>query len=387
MPDIDTSLGKPDRRSKPKSGLSESETAGVDKNAEASGVSSDKMVAVYDRDEVERQITLAWGFEPRLEEFYGPPPALGPDEGPRVEKLLAILNDPRGPDRSLLFGTPRLQNTLSQVHAQCPAFTEVVALYERAVALSAMTGAPVSVPPVLLLGEPGIGKTHASKAIAKALGVDIHAFSCATSSDAQALLVGHPPSWRGARTGILTEAMIASVSAQPAVLFDEVDKFMTHHTEQPYAVLLSALEPENACAMRDEYLQVSFNVANALFILTANDAGQIPDFIMDRVLAFHIAPPSGDALVVIARNIVGDVVDTLRGGVALPDEAILWRLARTNPRGIKKVAKLAYGFAAAAGRGRMTLADIEAAEAVATSHFKPDRIGFLTSGRGRWPTS
>lgn len=384
MPEIDTSLGKPNRRSKPTSRCTEAETARVDGNAEASGVSSDKTIAVFDRDEVERQITLAWGFEPRLEEYYGPPPALGPDEGPRVEKLLAILNDVRGPHRSLLFGTPSLQNALAQVHAQCPAFGEVVALYERAVALSAMTRAPVSVPPVLLLGDPGIGKTHASKSIATALGVDIHAFSCATSSDAQALLVGHPPSWRGARTGILTEAMIASVSAQPAVLFDEVDKFMTHHTEQPYAVLLAALEPENACAMRDEYLQVPFNVANALFILTANDAGQIPDFIMDRVLAFHIAPPSGDALVAIARNIVADVVDALRGGVELPAEAILCRLARTNPRGIKKVAKLAYGFAAAAGRDRMSLADIEAAEAVATGNSRPAQFGFLTSGRGRW---
>ncbi len=385
MPDIHTSRGKPNRRSKPTSGCTEAEHARVDENADASAVSSDKMIAVYDRSEVERQVTLAWGFEPRLEEFYGPPPSLGPDEGPRVEKLLSILNDPRGPDRSLLFGTPSLQNALSQVHAQCPAFSEVVALYERAVALSAMTGAPVSAPPVLLLGEPGIGKTHASKSIAKALGVDIHAFSCATSSDAQALLVGHPPSWRGARTGILTEAMIASVSAQPAVLFDEVDKFMTHHTEQPYAVLLSALEPENAGAMRDEYLQVPFNVANALFILTANDAGQIPDFIMDRVLAFHIAPPSGDALVAIARNIVGDVVNSLRGGVALPDEVTIRRLARTNPRGIKKIAKLAYGFAAAAGRGRMALADIEAAEAVAAGASKPARIGFLTSARGHRP--
>lgn len=105
------------------------------------------------------------------------------------------------------------------------------------------------------------------------------------------------------------------------------------------------------------------------------------------MLAFHIAPPSGDALVAIARNIVVDVVDTLRGGVALPDEATIHRLARTNPRGIKKIAKLAYGFAAAAGRSRMALADIEAAEAVATSHSKPARIGFLTSGKGRWPTS
>jgi ATP-dependent Lon protease len=342
----------------------------------------DITIPIFDRDEVERQVTLAWGFEPRLEEYLGPPPALGPEEGPRVDRLLSMLKDLRGSQRALLFGTPRLREALAQVHPACPAFGEVISLYERAAALSAMTGAPVSVPPVLLLGEPGIGKTHASKAIAAALGVDIHAFSCATSSDAQALLVGHPPTWRGARPGVLTEAMIASASAQPCVLLDEVDKFMTHPTEQPYAVLLSALEPENARAMRDEYLQVPFNVAEAFFILTANDAGQIPGFIMDRVLAFQIAPPSGDALVSIARNIVVDVVASLRGGISMPEDVVLHRLARSNPRGIKKLVRLAYGFAAAAGRGRLELVDIDAAEAVATGTTKLARIGFLTSENG-----
>lgn len=382
MTKTDTAKGKLNLNRSGGKGRVEPVTAEIDKADEGPAVSLDSMIPIYDRNEVERQITLAWGFEPRLEEYYGPRPTLGPDEGPRIDKLLAILGDLRGPQRALLFGTPPLREALAKVHDKCPAFGEVIALYERAVALSEMTGAPVSVPPVLLLGEPGIGKTHASKEVATALGVDIHAFSCATSSDAQALLVGHPPTWRGGRAGILTEAMIASVSAQPAVLFDEVDKFMTHHTEQPYAVLLSALEAENACALRDEYLQIPFDVSRAFYILTANDSGQIPAFIMDRVLAFHIAPPGGDALVAIARNIVVDVVDSLRGGVAVPEDVVLRRLATTNPRGIKKLAKLAYGFAAAAGRCRMELADIDAAEAVATGASKPARIGFLTAEKG-----
>lgn len=382
MTKTETAPRKPKPARSGRKGRIDCVTADVQETGGVPAVSPASTIPVYDRDEVERQITLAWGFEPRLEEYYGPRPTLTPDEQARIEKLLAMLGDPRGSQRALLFGSPQLREALAQVHAKCPAFGEVIALYERAVALSAMTGAPVSVPPVLLLGEPGIGKTHASKAIATALGVDIHAFSCATSSDAQALLVGHPPTWRGARPGVLTEAMIASTSAQPAVLFDEVDKFTTHATEQPYAVLLSALEPENACALKDEYLQIPFDVSRALFILTANDASQIPNFIMDRVLAFNIASPAGDALVAIARNIVVDVVDALRGGVALPDYAVLQRLARTNPRGIKKLARLAFGFAAAAGRGRMELTDIDAAEAVATGACKPARIGFLTTGKG-----
>lgn len=381
MTKIDTAPRKPKPVRSGRKARVEPVTADVQETEEVPTGSPASTIPVYDRDEVERQITLAWGFEPRLEEYYGPRPTLTPDEQARIEKLLAVLGDPRGPQRALLLGSPQLREALAQVHAKCPAFGEVIALYERAVALSAMTGAPVSVPPVLLLGEPGIGKTHASKAIATALGVDIHAFSCATSSDAQALLVGHPPTWRGARPGVLTEAMIACSSAQPVVLFDELDKFMTHATEQPYAVLLSALEPENASALKDEYLQIPFDVSRALFILTANDASQIPDFIMDRVLAFHIAPPAGDALVVIARNIVVDVVDALRGGVALPDDAVLNRLARTNPRGIKKLAKLAYGFAAAAGRSQMELADVDAAEAVSAMTTKPARIGFLTASK------
>jgi len=382
MPDIEIAYENPNPNRKRRTGRVESVTADIGETAEVPVVPPSVTIAVYDRDEVERQITLAWGFEPGQEEYYGPRPALGSDEGARIDKLLAILNDLRGPQRALLFGTPQLREALAQVHAKCPAFGEVIALYERAAALSEMTGAPVSVPAVLLLGPPGIGKTHASKAIAAALGVDIHAFSCATNSDAQALLVGHPPTWRGGRPGILTEAMIASTSAQAVVLLDEVDKLMTHATEQPYSVLLSALEAENASALKDEYLRVPFDLSRVTFILTANDANQIPDFIMDRVLAFYIAPPSGAALVAIARNIVVDVVDSLHGGVAVPEDVVLRRLAATNPRGIKKLARLAYGFAAAEGRRRMELADIEAAEAVATGASKPARIGFLATGNG-----
>lgn len=382
MAEPDAEYDNPTPINKRKRQIAASAALEADSREATRHLAEDRMIPIYNRDEVERQIALAWGFEPRLEEYYGPPPTLGADEQARIDRLLSIRNDLRGPQRALLFGTPQLREALAQVHAKCPAFGEVIALYQRAVALSEMTSAPVSVPPVLLLGEPGIGKTHASKSIATALGVDIHACSCATSSDAQALVVGHPPTWRGARAGVLTEAMIASVSAQPVVLFDEVDKFMTHATEQPYAVLLAALEPENACALKDEYLQLPFDLSRVIFVMTANDAAQIPDFILDRVLTFNIAPPTGDALVAIARNIAVDIVDSLRGGVALPDDIALRRLAQSNPRGIKRLVRLAFGFAAAAGRSQLELADIDAAEAVSTGGSKPARIGFLAAGMG-----
>lgn len=125
----------------------------------------------------------------------------------------------------------------------------------------ANTGIPL--PPLLLVGRRGLGKTHFSRRLAPALGVEQHAFSCATNSDAQTPPIDHPPSWRGARLGVLIEAVLGGDTANPRILLDEVDKFATHSTEKPYNALLTLREPENPCALVDKDLRIPFDLSHA----------------------------------------------------------------------------------------------------------------------------
>lgn len=337
-------------------------------------------VAIYDRaallDQLERVYGRPYMFDDELE-LGLPQPTLSTEEQVRLEKLRWLADDERGAARPLLFGSQTMRDRLAEVRLACPTFATVIDLIDRAVALSMMSEAAVSVPPLLLLGPPGIGKTHASKAIASALGTAIHAFSCATNSDAQQLIVGHPTSWRGARMSVVNEALVGGNTAQPVILLDEIDKFDSHRDEQPYNVLLNMLEPENSRALHDEYLRIPFDLSGAIVAATANDAGRLPAFIQDRLVMVEIAAPSGDDLLAITRLIVRAALDEARGVITPPGDEVIVRLARANPRRITRVARLALGYAAAAGRRHLTVADVEAADRLAVGAAKPEPIGFL----------
>lgn len=302
---------------------------------------------------------------------------LSSDEAARFHKLCWLTERPAR--KPLLVGTVQMRNELDELRERCPPFITVTDLVDRAVALSVLTSAPLSLPPLLLAGPPGIGKTHYSKALAAVLGVPIHAWSCATNSDAMQLITGHPTSWRGARMGLLTEALVTSPSASPVFLLDEVDKFQTHRDEQPYNVLLNLLEVENAEALLDEYLHVRFDASHAIFVATANDVSILPSFILDRFLVIPVAPPTGDALLAVTRQIAAKVITPL--GLPMPEDHVLAVLARRNPRRIARVLRLALGFAAAEGRETLAPADVVAADALASREVTPAPIGFMHPGK------
>lgn len=298
---------------------------------------------------------------------------LSNEEAARFSKLCWLTEEPSR--KPLLFGTTQMREELDDLRRTCPPFVAVTGLVDRAVALSLLAEAPLSIPPLLLVGPPGTGKTHYSKSLAKVLGVPVHAWSCATNSDAMQLITGHPTSWRGARMSLLTEALVTSSSASPVFLFDEVDKFLTHRDEQPYNILLNVLESENAEALLDEYLRVRFNASHAIFIATANDVSVLPGFIQDRFLIIPIAAPAGDALIAVTRQIATKILTPLR--LPMLDDTLLAVLARRNPRRIGRVLRLALGFAAAEGRKVLLPSDIHAADTLASREAGPARIGFM----------
>ena len=339
-------------------------------------------VRVFDVAMVRGQIEQLIGreYHGHLEEYLGSPyPKLSDVDQTRLDRLLALHDDPKQGFRKLLFGAQTHIDALAAERLRCPGFEPIVDLIARAALLSQRTESHLSVPPLLLAGPPGVGKTHAARRIAQAFQTDVQIINAATNSDFQALTVGHPTSWKAAAMGRLTEAMVSGASAQPIIVLDEVDKLTTHESEQPYHALLSILEVENSRALLDEFVRVHFDVSRAIVIATANDVSRLPDFIRSRLTTFTIASPQDAALLAIARLIANDIVTELRCGVAMPDEDVLRRAARHNPRRLGKLLRLAYGFAAADGRSDLSLADIAAAEGLGVDAEPLPRIGFMTS--------
>jgi ATP-dependent Lon protease len=335
-------------------------------------------IAIFDKVALLKQIRLA-NLGGGLGEDGQPVASFSGDEQARQQQLCALAN--MEPLRRLVVAYAGMRERLGRLREECPGFVEVIALMERSAALSALGGTGIAFPPLLLVGPPGLGKTHFSGRLAAALGVEQHAFSCATNSDAQALLIGHPPTWRGARMGTLTEALLGGETGNPLIVLDEIDKFVTHTAEKPYNSLLALLEPENACALVDEYLRVPFDLSRCLIIATANDLDLLPAFIQDRFLIVTVTPPDRAMLRAIASRIAADIIAAHGNAFAQPDEDIVARLATTNPRGIRRLVTLALGFAAEAARRHLIVADIAAAEAVVDTKGAREPIGFIRPRR------
>ena len=363
------------RRQRADGGKPAPEEKPTDHNRPAADSGSGPSAAIFDKASLLKQISLADG-----EFFGGHRPvvdAASSDEQARLAQLRALAG--AEPLRRLVVGDANMRERLTRLRDDCPGFVDVIALVERAVALSALSGTGIAFPPLLLVGAPGLGKTHFSRRLATALGVEQHAFSCATNSDAQALLIGHPPTWRGARMGVLTEAVLNGETGNPLIVLDEVDKFVTHSTETPYNSLLGLLEPENACALFDEFLRIPFDLSRCLIVATANDLVPIPCFIRDRFLIVTISPPDGVMLHAIASRITAEIVAAHGDSFAPPDETVVARLATTHPRGIRRLVILALGFAAESGRRHLNAADVDAAKLILRAGMEgaSSSIGFI----------
>lgn len=337
-------------------------------------------VAIFDLGAVRTQLRLGTCRADEPDVTWTDQPAMAassPEEQSRLERLRALsFTDPRRP---LLQAHAAMRAGLAALRDECPAFTAVIDLIDRSLALSHRSGTGIAFPPILLCGAPGIGKTHFSRRLASALGTEQHQFSCGTNSDAQALVAGHPTSWKGARMGAITEALLGGAMANPLIVLDEVDKFVTHASEKPYNSLLALIEPENAVALVDEYLRIPFDLSHCLILATANDVDLLPEFIRDRFLIVDVPLPTGAGLIAVTRHIANTIIAGHGDAFTEPGETVIVRLARAHPRRIRRVLTLALGYAAAAGRNHLIVADIDAAEQIAAGVSPAMPIGFIRS--------
>lgn len=143
-------------------------------------------------------------------------------------------------------------------------------------------------PPVLLLGEPGIGKTAFAGALAKALGLP---YSKIKGSEPSFTLTGSHPSFSRAVPGMLIKQMSQHDSAAPLFLVDEMEKLSGEQYPIENA-LLDLLEPENARHFKDEFFQIELDVSHAVWILTANTIERVSAPLLSRMRVFNIPTPS-----------------------------------------------------------------------------------------------
>lgn len=142
-------------------------------------------------------------------------------------------------------------------------------------------------PIICLVGAPGIGKTSIARTIAAALKRKFTKISLGGLNDSSEL-IGHRRTYLGSAPGKIISSLIKCETNNPVILLDEVDKLVKDYKGDPASVLLDILDSKQNKDFTDNYIEEAFDLSKCLFILTANDAKEIPSILRDRLELIYL---------------------------------------------------------------------------------------------------
>ena len=268
---------------------------------------------------------------------------------------------------------PSALPVMDELYDDLPNFSDVLDDIRRQLSLCVTSSDNLELAPMLLLGDPGIGKTHFAKRVSKLLGTGF-GFISMSSLTAGWIIGGASSQWKNAKPGRVFETFLRGEYANPVMVVDEIDKSAADGTYDPLGALYSLLEHDTAAEFIDEFVEIPIDASDVVWIATANDARVIPEPILNRMNVYQIDAPDEAAARRIATVIYREIRtehDWGRRFPAEPSAQVQDRLANLSPREMRRLINKAFGNASLAGRDVLLAEDIEDARARTKS-----RIGF-----------
>lgn len=202
-----------------------------------------------------------------------------------------------------LVTVPPLHEVRSKLLLEFPYAERVIDLV-----LSDLVGRRVvQLRPIILVGEPGGGKSRFARSLGQALGLHVWRTDC---SRADAAFAGTDRRWHTAEPCHPFLAVVRSKTANPMVLLDELEKAPSSSNVSVgrlWDCLLSFTESETSARYPDPALQINVDLSRLSFIATVNNLDPLPGPIRDRFVVVTFPKPGAEDLDALLPAVLVDL--------------------------------------------------------------------------------
>jgi ATP-dependent Lon protease len=152
-----------------------------------------------------------------------------------------------------------------------------------------------------LVGPPGVGKARLAAAIARGLGRPLVRIELGGRGEAQ--LAGGRRTRSGALPGKLITAFRDVGVRDPVYLLEEIDEVGLGNVEgDPVEVVEEFIDPSNRARFIDRYVELPFDLTDAVLIASASDFMRIPRGIREQLIEIRLAGYTPEEKVDIAQS-------------------------------------------------------------------------------------
>lgn len=211
----------------------------------------------------------------------------------------------RGGSR-IIASTDSLKTNIDLLREKFPNFSEFIDFIEDSIYLNTLGSNDLYIPPALLVGKPGIGKTFFLDTLADYAKISYNMFNMESIS-ASWVLKGIDGTWQDASPGLIFANAFKSDYANTMFILDEIDKTNTSKYSVEN-VLLPLLEKYTAMNYKDEFVPVSMDLSKIIWLATANDIDNISSPIKSRFDVIKIPFPTFKERKIMTQSIYTSLI-------------------------------------------------------------------------------